>query len=603
MIDLQLPDSSQKRFSSLFVKPMFDFPQRLLIIIFSLMILSLSQSAFLLLLGPFFKSLFTLGSLEALTLSELLPENISRSLPSLGNISISKEQVTWMIPSGLFVAVLAKGVAGYFFQYNQQGLALHVAKRYRDRLFGAILNRPYLKIHERSPGEWMSVLMNDVLYLQSRYSDFLSSVIKDSVLIISALGAMVIIHWETAVTLFVCAPFLFIILGKTSKRISHFAEGWQKDLSKMSGLVLSLRKRYPFIQGQHSQAYESKLFSGYNEKYLETVKKSILLRAIFSPGLELAGFLGFSIVLLLISKGFFGEGFGPEKLIQFLAALGVLLRPLKSLGEQVARLQETKGALQEGYKIFDPIPEEGAIKWTNDPLTREELFIKDVSAGYNDKVCIKGSKLSLKLGKSIAIVGPSGSGKSTLVRTLVGLQPPLHWQGDMDWKKFIEQTSFVSQKPFMFEDSIRTNLLYGLDHKKNDEVIWEALKHVAMEDAVRSLPSGLESTVSAVRSNFSGGQVQRLVIARSLLRNKPFLVFDEATSAIDLENEELITRHLLMQVSTQKVGLLFVTHRLVKLYDFDEVWFVENGKISLIGSHNELLKHQRYNEFIKVTSE
>ncbi len=604
MINLQIPSNPRQKFTSLFLSPMLDFPQRLGVIILALIVLSISQSLFLLLLGPFFKSLFTLGQLETIPITELFSSKITDYFPNLADVQLSKQNIIWLIPGGLLIAVFAKGVAGYFFQYNQQALSFHVAKRYRDRLFGAILNRSYHEINKRTPGEWMSVLMNDVLYLQSRYSDFMASFIKDSVLIISALAAMFIIHWQTAMVLLIGSPFLFVILGQISRRISHFAEGWQKDLGKMSGFILSLRKRYPFIQAQQSQSYEIKLFERLNDKYYHTIKKSIFLRSTFSPGLEMFGFLGFSGVLLLLSKRLFGQEFGPEELIQFLAALGVLLRPLKSLGEQVARLQETKGALQEGYKIFDhefssSFPE----KSTQAPIKTNLIKIKYIAAGYNDKVRFIGSKFVLEPGKSIAIVGPSGAGKSTIVRTLVGLLPPIRWDADIDWKKFTQSTSFVSQKPFMFEDSIRNNLIYGLVQKVSEEDIWKSLEKVGIADHIQVLPEGLESKIAAVRSNFSGGQIQRLVIARSLLRGKPFLVLDEATSAIDMENEKLITHHLLKEVSGQRVGLLFVTHRLQWLHNFDEIWFVENGKVKLIGSHNQLLSSQRYSNFIKASSD
>ena len=145
MIELNIPSSARKRFRALFLWPMFEYPQRLVVIFFALVALSLSQTLFLLMLRPFFKSLFTLGEAQAFSITELFPEAVVSLLPRLEGLVIAKETIIWLVPAGLLLAVFVKGVAGYFFQYNQQALALHVSKRYRDRLFAALLSRPYEK--------------------------------------------------------------------------------------------------------------------------------------------------------------------------------------------------------------------------------------------------------------------------------------------------------------------------------------------------------------------------------------------------------------------------------------------------------------------------
>ena len=345
-----------------------------------------------------------------------------------------------------------------------------------------------------------------------------------------------------------------------------------------------------------SGIFEKNLFHGLNDGYYRAIRKSILLRSTFAPGLELVGFVCFALALFLIDKGHFGAEFGPEGLIQFLAALGVMLRPLKSLGEQMARFQETKGALKEGYALFDSIEEDSRKKF-EDKQKVQVCDIESLQAGYDGEVKFRGNNLSLQVGKSIAIVGPSGAGKSTLMRAMVGLLKAMTWKSKTTEQKFFDHISFVSQNPFLFQDSLRRNLCYGLQRDCDDQEILASLERVGMLDAIKELPNGLDTTVEAVRSNFSGGQVQRLVIARSLLRKQEFLAFDEATSAIDADNEELITKYLLTEVAAKSIGLIFITHRLTWLELFDEIWFVENGEIQLMGSHSQLLKEDRYRRF------
>ena len=194
-------------------------------------------------------------------------------------------------------------------------------------------------------------------------------------------------------------------------------------------------------------------------------------------------------------------------------------------------------------------------------------------------------------------MGPSGAGKSTLMRAMVGLLKAMTWKSKTTEQKFFDHISFVSQNPFLFQDSYDGIFAMVCNGIAMIAEILASLERVGMLDAIKELPNGLDTTVEAVRSNFSGGQVQRLVIARSLLRKQEFLAFDEATSAIDADNEELITKYLLTEVAAKSIGLIFITHRLTWLELFDEIWFVENGEIQLMGSHSQLLKEDRYRRF------
>ncbi|NRA66485.1 MAG: ABC transporter ATP-binding protein [Pseudobacteriovorax sp.] len=602
-----LSHDSKRRFFQLFVDPVFERKAALVVISIALILLSLTQSLFILLLGPFFKVLFSIGSSATVAVKELLPPLLFDSFPQLQTLEFSRDDVSWMIPLGLLLTVVIKGVATYYFQYYQQSIALHVAKRYRDRLFESILGRSFKKLEERSTGEWMSLLMNDVLFLQTRYSDFAAIVVKNSVLILAALLAVFLIQWQMALLFLLVTPFLGFVLGRIGNRISVYAELWQSQLSDMAKRILSLRLRFPFIVSQGGRAYESREFRQINQQYLHSINRSIPLRASFAPGLEWIGFLIFTVILWSINRGHLGDDFGPGDLIQFLAAVGVLLRPMKAIGEQFSRFQETRGALSRGFKEFDEQPDKIAPVRQVEPATLDQkcsdltLNLDQVSVSYETTLAVAGENLTIRPGKTIAIVGPSGSGKSSLLKALVGLLEPNVWQGKLDWKSWRRSVAFVSQSPFFFSDSLRRNLTYGLPEGAVAETdIWKALAAVGLEHTIRSIPDQLESQVHAIQSNFSGGQVQRLVIARAILRDQPVIALDEATSAIDEEAEKDITRFLIDLSRSEYKSILFVTHRLASLDKFDEIWFVNHAKIELVGSYQELLKNPRFQLFAKV---
>ena len=287
------------------------------------------------------------------------------------------------------------------------------------------------------------------------------------------------------------------------------------------------------------------------------------------------------------------------ELIQFLSAMALLLKPLKVLGEQFARIQETVGALKEGMQIFERTSALGLPREGLKDTRVQNLSFNKMSCGYIGQERFFAESLSFEAGTATAVVGPSGAGKSTLIKTLVGLLEPISWDGNHSWLECASNTSFVSQNPFLFSDSIRGNLCYGLEEVPPDDELWALLDKVGLKSTLIEMKSGLDSSVEAVRSNFSGGQVQRLVLCRSLLQKKQILVLDEATSAIDAATEGQVNELVIKRCHEENTILLSVTHRMNYLAEFDQILFVEEGKILLKGKYNDLLKEERFKAFLQ----
>ncbi len=201
-----------RRMYDLFLAPLRNQKKRLIQIIFALAILSISQAAFLVLVKGFMEARFGSSSIdETIQLSSLLPADIIRYFPSLSELVILRSQITIGVPVCLLFAGFTKALATYIYQLGQHAIALFIAKTYRDRLFSALLSLPYVEIKKASPADWMSVIMNDVMFLQMRFSDFMSSFIKDTVLVVSCFIALSFIHWPSALILAFFSPFLFFV--------------------------------------------------------------------------------------------------------------------------------------------------------------------------------------------------------------------------------------------------------------------------------------------------------------------------------------------------------------------------------------------------------
>ncbi len=583
----------------LLVDPLLSQKKRFAVMIPALFALALGDGLFLLLMGSFTKALFG-DPVQSVPVRELLPPSVMKFFPAWQNATVDHLWLATAVPIAIVVAGLLKAGATYFYQVSQQALALFMAKSYREKLFAAVVSLPYVEIKKKSPGEWMSLVMNDVMVLQNRFSDVLQVLVRHSFSISVGFIWLLIIHWRTALVMAVLAPFIAFGMGRTGKRIARYAEAFQRELTRIAGSVLDLRARFDFIRAQGAEGLERKRFHEKNVAYYRMILKSIFVRSAFAPALELMGFGLFAAVVFLVGRGHLGD-FSPEMMLRFFAALGLMLKPLKEVGEQLARYHETRGTLAQSIATFERISQLGLRAETPRALeatqAKSGLRVKRIRAGMGGEVRFSAENLELEPGRAVAVIGPSGAGKSTLLKTLAGLVAPLEWDADLTWDEATRRMSMVSQDPFLFDDTLGTNLTYGLSAKPSDDDLWRALETVNIGGEVRSWPKGLATRLFAVGSNISGGQLQRLVIARGLLRQKPMWLLDEATSAVDPHTERDITQRLIATCKDTGSALLAVTHRLTWLDAFDEVWFVEGGKLALKGPHARLMADPRYRDY------
>ncbi len=177
-------------------------------------------------------------------LSSYLPETVDFSL------------VATYLPIMLVVTAGVKSLSSFYFQINQQSVSLWLTKKYRDRLFETLMLLPYRKIMEKSAGHWMSIVMNDVLYLQTRFSDMSASFLRDSFIVISCIMTIFFIHWQTALAILLIGPALALILGRISRRIADYSAEWQELFAKMNARILNIRKRLFFIHAERGEEWE-----------------------------------------------------------------------------------------------------------------------------------------------------------------------------------------------------------------------------------------------------------------------------------------------------------------------------------------------------------
>ncbi len=605
------------------LEPVFEQRSVVFTVLVALAFMSLTQGLGLLLIKGFLAAFFTnvpesairdsgmgVSSVQTtlISVASLLPAKLQSYLPSSWNLELNRSELAWFIPVSIVVAGFLKALAGYIYTISLSRLSLKVAQNYREKVFAGILDLPWLISATRGPGEWMSVVMSDAIFIQSRLTDFSTAFLKDGVLIVSCMVTLSFIHWPAALVLLALAPIIGWQMGMAGRRIAWFTEAFQRELGVLAGRLLGIRERFRFMRAQGGEEFEAHHFAIGNRAYLKMMNESIFLRALIAPGMEWVGFAIFAVFIYGWTRKIPGFDVAPDVVIQFFVALGLILRPVREMGEQVARWSETVGGLRRSMSVMREVDE---LKLTStsfrdgvriaDFKTSLLIDVKSVTIAYQGRVAFAADNIALVTRKAVAIIGPSGAGKSTFVKCMAGLMAPEKWEASAPWSEVAGHTSLVSQTPFLFKDTLRRNLLYGLPEQisavTTDEMVWAALKVVNLVESIRELKFGLESRFNPLETNLSGGQIQRLVIARALLRRPSILMLDEATSAVDGASEYDISKRLIETVHETGTILLAVTHRLRWLELYDEVWFVENGKVMLTGSHKKLLAHDRYRAF------
>lgn len=573
----------------------------------ALCLLAVTQAMALLLIKGFMAAFFTDVSRQTVTMRDLIPSNLSSLASVLPNGVFPREVMIWAVPLSISIVGLLKAFASYSYNLGLSRITLRVAQNYREKVFESAMKLPWLSSSSRSAGDWMTIIMADAAFIQTRLTDFALAFLKDTVLIISCLATLWFIHWPAALGLCLIAPIIAWQMGRAGRKIAWYAEAFQSALGVLAGMVLGMRGRFRYMRAQRGEKLELNRFEDKNRAYLKMMTGSIFIRSLIAPGMEWLGFLFFAFFIFGWSRKLPGFQVEPELVLQFFVALGLILKPARELGEQVARWSETVGGLKRSMSVIRAVDSfnlsDFSVKVDSGVgAVFSKLSIKNVEIYYGERSAFSAQNLEVSAGSTVAIVGPSGSGKSSLLRVLSGLVPPKQWDCNVKWAEIRAVSSLVSQSPFLFKDTILNNLLYGYTGVDSgdqlDARLWACLGGVNMSSFLRELPQGLKTVFNPLDTNLSGGQIQRLVIARALLRDPRILLLDEATSAVDVASEFDITQSVIQDAKRNQRILIAVTHRLQWLSLYDQIWFVEGGQVVFSGSFETIGKHEKFRAFI-----
>jgi ATP-binding cassette subfamily B protein AbcA/BmrA len=465
-----------------------------------------------------------------------------------------------------------------------------------------------LKVHyfdETKSGEIISRLVNDTMQVKTLVANSLPSFITGVIQMVGAVVLMFVMDWHMAVWILVAIPAAAIVMVPVALLGNKVGRGTQDAMAAFSGESNQALSEIRLVKSSGSEEHELK--RGHKQIFdlFKWGRKEAIVDGIGMPVMTMV-MMGVFVLILVVGSLRVARGEMPSgDLLAFVMYLFQLLPPLMTLTTFFTTLAKTQGATERINGILHQETEDFESGVAVD-VTGKEIVAEHVDFSYDDgEPILKDVSFVAKPNQVIAFAGPSGGGKSTTFSLLERYYEPTSGVikiGDTDIKdvnlaSWREQIGFVSQDSSIMAGTIRDNLTYGLDGDYSDEQLWHVLDLAYAKGFVEDMANGLNTEVGERGVKVSGGQRQRLAIARAFLRDPKILMLDEATASLDSESEAMVQKALesLMKDRTT----LVIAHRLSTIVDADNIYFIEKGRVTGSGPHKELLDtHPLYRDYV-----
>lgn len=492
----------------------------------------------------------------------------------------------------------------YFHYFGLRQIVDKSTRQVRNKIYKKFQSLPASFFAQKKQGTLISTIMNDTMVFSEAFKNSLE-VVREPITALSLLGVAFYHDWQLTLIIFATAPFFILTFSITGKRIRRYVGMAQQDTAEMTHIVSEALGGQKIVKAFGLKNYVVDRFEKRQEQFIAHRTKSNSAEEHSHPLVELIGSVAFGGVIIFahhrISSGQLTTG----GFISFVAALAMFMDPVRRFSKANAKLNQAQAAATRIFGLLD-VEEEIELEKKEFPGFKKSIEFKNVSFSYGEGYVLKNFDLVINKGQNIGLVGLSGSGKSTLVSLLLRLYPVTEGEILIDGQNINSFTlqsvrqsfGLVSQDIFLFNDTIRENLTTGDIH--TDEEIQHALDISYAWEFVKDMPQGILTPIGDRGLRLSGGQSQRLTIARAFLKNRDVLLFDEATSALDNESEKIV-QAAMERVAGHKT-VIAVAHRLSTLKDFDRIVVMKDGVKVEEGSHPELItKNGEYRKLFELS--
>ena len=540
-----------------------------------------------------FFSLFVAGSTSAI--AYLLD-------PAIEKIFIEKDQTLMVIiPLFIIVAFATKGLSLYMAKVLMIGVAEEVRKEMQCDMLGNLISADTALIEGKHTGKFISILANDVNHITNLVSVALLNIFKDSLTLVGLLMVMFFQNWKLSLIAIIMIPLASYAAKTLGKRIGKVATEQMLKAGILNTYLIELFKNHKLIKIFQQEKYENERA----EKFINDVKeKSKKIATIFvrsSPIMETLTGIMIAILIFYSGKLVLKNEIDVNNFFSFLAAMMLAYQPVRSLATVNIAISQ---GLSAAIRILPVIDEKSKLTENKHDLeirvNKGDIEFKNVSFKYDnrDKETTKPTlnSVSLKIlgNKMTSIVGHSGAGKSTILNLIPRFYDINSGDILIDSQSVYKSTisslrkniSLVSQDTTLFDDTIRNNIAYA-NLEASQKEIEEAARYSFASEFIEKLPNKYETIIGENGTRLSGGEKQRLSIARAMLKKSQIILLDEATSSLDAETENKIQDAI--NFLTKDRTTIVIAHRLSTILNSDKIYVIDAGKVVGEGTHDQLL--------------
>tara|TARA_B100001027_G_scaffold105217_1_gene72387 strand:+ start:1058 stop:2788 length:1731 start_codon:yes stop_codon:yes gene_type:complete len=516
--------------------------------------------------------------------------------PAIEKIFIEKnERLMILIPIAILFAFAVKGTSLYLAKYLLIHVGGEVQKVLQLQIMQSILRSDIDKVNKKHSGKFLSHINYDAGLVKKLVTDTILLFSKDTLTLFALMGVMFYQNWKLALFAIVMIPLASIAAKSLGKRVGKVTTQSQEISGFLNSFFIEIIKNHKIIKIFQNENYEDSRLSKIINSFKEKVVKIEVVMTRATPimetltGLMIGGLIYYSGNLIIKGELELNNFFS------FLAAMMLAYQPVRTLATLNMGIHQGLSAAKRIVPIIED-DNEDKNKHKDLEITKGNINFENVSFKYSESLqnILQKINLNIKSGEMTALVGHSGAGKSTILNLIPRFYEPLSGKilidnqsiNEHSLRSLRENISLVSQDVSLFDDTIKNNIRYS-KLTASDEEITEAAKLSNCEEFIKKLPNGYETVIGENGIRLSGGEKQRLSVARAILKKSKIILLDEATSSLDADTEDKIQKAI--NYLTKNKTTIVIAHRLSTILNSNMIYVIDSGNVVAQGNHKELI--------------
>ena len=518
--------------------------------------------------------------------------------PAIKQLFIKQDkQYLYLIPGLIVLAFAIKGSSLYLAKVIMIGVSEEVRKDIQTDMFSSLIKADTQLVDNKHSGKFITNLTNDVSMITNLVSTVILNLFKDSLTLLGLLSVMFYQNWKLSLIAIIMIPLASIAAKSLGKRIGKVTTQQMDNAGILNSYLIEIFKNHKLIKIFQKETYEKNRANNYISKLKESSRKINVVFQRASPIMELLTGIMIAFLIFYAAKLIAKNELEVSNFFSFLAAMMLAYQPVRSLATLNISIQQGLSGARRVLPVIDDVPIIKDENYSKELIIKNgEINFENVEFKYskNENNILNSINLIIPGQKMTALVGPSGAGKSTILNLIPRFYNAQNGEVKIDDQSIYNSTiysvrkniSLVSQDTTLFDDTIKNNIAYANLNASQNEIV-EAAKYSFADEFIKKLPNKYDTIIGENGVRLSGGEKQRLSIARAILKKSPIILLDEATSSLDAETEDKIQKAI--NFLTKGRTTIVIAHRLSTILNSDKIYVIDRGEVVGKGKHEDLL--------------